>query len=118
MSEEIDFSAAADIIKELLSGDEGQQQLQGIISMLSGEKNNSAPPGAATGGINPDNLEMMFKLQQLMSVMNSAESSKQTAFLESLKSLLRPDRHERIDRAVRIYGIGRAIEAFKKIGGI
>lgn len=118
MSDNIDFSAAADMLKDLLSDDDGKQQIQGIISMLGGEKNAEKQTDTSFGGINTDNLEMMFKIQQVMSMMNNAENSRQTAFLESLKSLLSPDRHERIDRAVRIYGIGRAIEAFKKIGGV
>ena len=118
MSDELDLSAAADMIKDLLSGDEGKQQIQNIMSVLTGEKNEKPSPGMATGGINPDNLEMMFRLQQVMSTMNNPENSRQTAFLESLKGLLRPERHARIDHAVKIFGMGSAIEAFRKIGGV
>lgn len=117
MSDNIDFSAAADMLKELLSDESGKQQIQGLVSMLGGQREETQN-NSASDGFNPENLEMMFKIQQIMSMMNSAENNKQTAFLEALKSMLSPDRHERIDRAVRIYGIGRAIEAFKKIGGV
>lgn len=118
MADEIDFSGAADMLKELLSGDEGQRQIQSILSMLGGGNEEQSSPGMATGGINPDNLEMMMKLQQVMSLMNNAEVSKQTAFLQSLKELLRPERRAKVDNAVRFLSIGRAIEAFRKIEGM
>ncbi len=36
--DELDLSAAADMIKDLLSDDEGKQQIQNIMSVLTGEK--------------------------------------------------------------------------------
>lgn len=118
MSEEIDFSGIADMIGELLSNDEGKQQIQNVLSMLGGEPAEKTAPGMATGGINPDNIELILKLNQVMSVMNDPKSGKQTAFLHSLKELLRPERREKVDSAIKFLSIGKAIKAFKKIEGV
>ena len=115
MADEFDISGAADILMGMLKDDEGKQQIESIISMLGGEKPEPSEPGRATGGIDPQNLEMMFKLQQVMSVMNNAENTRQTAFLKSLRGLLRPERQGKLDNAVKLLSIGRAVEAIKKL---
>lgn len=118
MAEEFDLSGAADMLMSMLSDDEGKQQIQNIMSMLSGDSPDPSPPGNATGGIDPKSLEMMFKLQQVMSLMNNAENAKQTAFLQSLRALLRPERQSKVDSAVKFLSIGRAIDAFRKLEGV
>lgn len=117
MSNEVDLSGAVDMLKEMLSGDEGKQQIQNIIGMFGGGDNSTAQaPAQQVGGF--DNIDMMFKLQKVMSVMNSGESAKQAAFLQSLKELLRPERRSTVDNAVKFLGVGRAIKAFKELEGV
>lgn len=118
MAEDMDLSGLADMLGNFLSDDSNKQQIQNVLSMFGGEKDEKTPPGMATGGINPENIQLMFKLQQIMSEMNNPEAGKQTALLQALKPLLRPERREKIDNAVRFLGIGRAIEVFKKIEGV
>ncbi len=118
MPEEMDFSGLADMLGEFLSDDSNKQQIQGVLSMLGGEKGEKGSPGVATGGINPDNIQLMFKLQQVMSEINNPEAGKQTALLQALRPLLKPERRDKIDNAVKFLGIGRAIEVFKKIEGV
>lgn len=118
MSEETDFSGIAEMLQGILNSDEGKQQIQNVLSMLNGDTNKTSSPGIATGGIDPDNIEMIMKLQQIMSMMNNNQNSKQTALLQSLKAFLRPDRRDKVDTAVKFLTVSKAIQAFKKIEGV
>jgi len=118
VSEETDFSGITEMLQGVLNSDEGKQQIQNVLSMLNGDAGKASTPGMATGGIDPDNVEMIMKLQQIMSMMNNSQNSKQAALLQSLKVFLRPERRDKVDTAVKFLNIGRAIEAFKKIEGV
>ena len=118
MSDEIDFSNLTDMIGALLEGDEGKRQIQSILSMFTSEPDKNSAPGAATGGINPDNLEMMLKIGQVMSAIGDCKTTKQTALLNSLRDLLRPERRSRVDNAIKFLSVGKAIDALRKIEGV
>ena len=109
MAENLDLSGAVDVLKEMLSGDEGKQQLQNIISMFGDNTQQSNP----SGGID---METMLKMQKVMSAMNSG-NGKQAAFLQSLAPLLKPERRTAVENAVRFLSIGKAIKVFKEIEG-
>ena len=107
MTENLDLSGAVDALKEMLNGDEGKQQLQNIMSMFGDNTQQNNP----TGGID---METMMKMQKIMSAMNSGDG-KQTAFLQSLAPLLKPERRTAVNNAVRFLSIGKAIKVFKEI---
>ena len=46
--------------------------------------------------------------------MNDAENSRQAAFLRSLAPLLKPERRDKLNKAVRLLGMGKAIEVLKQ----
>lgn len=117
MSDEMDLSGAVDMLKEMLSGDEGKQQLNNIMSMLGGSESQK-PKEQPNTGAGIDNIEMMLKLQKVMSVMSSSENTRQTAFLLSLKDLLRPERRSTVDNAVKFLSVGRAVKVFKELEGV
>lgn len=118
MSDEIDFSNLTDMIGALLADDEGKKQVQSILSMFSQDGNEKSAPGVATGGINPDNLELMMKIGQVMSAIGDCKATKQTALLNALRDLLRPERRKRVDNAVKFLSVGKAIDALRKIEGV
>ena len=62
MADELDLSGAVDMLKNMLNNEEGQQQIQNIVSMLGGE--NQAEQPKKTN--DPDNIEMIMKLQKVM----------------------------------------------------
>lgn len=112
MSDEIDLSGAVDMLKNMLSSDEGSSAIENIMSMFS---DTQQTPGVKTGGIDPDSIEMMMKMQKIMSAMNSPERNRQTVFLQSLKPLLKSERQKSVDNAVKFLTIGKAIDAFKEM---
>ena len=108
MSDNIDLSGAVDALKEMLSGEEGNRQLQNIVSMLGDNSQQSA------SGIV---IDTMLKMLKVMSAMNSGNNGKQAAFLQNLAPLLRPERRSAVDNAVKFLSIGKAIKVFKELEG-
>lgn len=111
MSENLDLSGAVDALKEMLSGEDGNRQLQNIISMFG---DNSQQSTSSSAGIDMDTI---LKMQKVMSAMNSGDNGRQAAFLQTLAPLLRPERRSAVDNAVRFLSIGKAIKVFKEIEG-
>ena len=111
MADELDLSNAVDMLKNMLSNDEGQQQIQNIVAMLGGD---GGQQQQTQNTQNAENIEMMMKLQKIMSAVNDAEHSSQAAFLHSLAPLLRPERRDKLNKAVRLLSVGRAIEIMKQ----
>lgn len=111
MADEFDLSGAVDMLKEMLSGDEGKAQIQNILSALGGES--PSPPALLTNGM--ESAEAMLKIGQIMSLMNNASNAKQTALLSSLRELLKPERRAHVDSAIKFLSISKAIKAFKEL---
>lgn len=124
MSDGQNLSNAVDMLKNMLGSEEGQQQIQGIVSMLGGESSSNAQSESSENSensenkpsnFNADDAEMMMKLQKVMSAAKSAENGREAAFLRALAPLLRPERRDKLNNAVKILGMSRAIKIFKDI---
>ena len=124
MSDGQNLSNAVDMLKNMLGSEEGQQQIQGIVSMLGGESSGNAQSESSENSensenkpsnFNADDAEMMMKLQKVMSAAKSAETGREAAFLRALAPLLRPERRDKLNNAVKILGMSRAIKIFKDI---
>ena len=124
MSDGQNLSNAVDMLKNMLGSEEGQQQIQGIVSMLGGESSGNAQSESSENSensenkpsnCNADDAEMMMKLQKVMSAAKSAENGREAAFLRALAPLLRPERRDKLNNAVKILGMSRAIKIFKDI---
>lgn len=121
MADEINLSAATEKLQEMFSSDEGKQQINDIISMLGGGQNDEKREDKKRSdnnfgmNIDPDNIEMMMKIQHIMSAMNNGETTRQTNFLKSLGPLLKPEKRDKINNAIKFLSIGKAIEAFRNM---
>ncbi len=116
MSEEgMDLSGAVDMLRNMLSGEEGKQQIQNILSMFQGEEPEGGKPGQATGGIDPDNIEMMLKVQHAMELMNRKKENEQTKLLAALRPFLKPERKEKIDHAMKLLKFTDLFEIMRKV---
>ena len=124
MSDGQNLSNAVDMLKNMLGSEEGQQQIQGIVFMLGGESSGNAQSESSENSensenkpsnFNADDAEMMMKLQKVMSAAKSAENGREAAFLRALAPLLRPERRDKLNNAVKILGMSRAIKIFKDI---
>ena len=90
MDENLDFSKILDDLGQMLSGEEGQAQLQSVINMLSGsegqpdgsQSSSSAPDfSAPAGGIDFDTI---MRIAQVMQAINSQQDNSKSAFLSAI----------------------------------
>lgn len=111
---ELDLSAAVEKISEMLSGEDAQEKLGGILGALSGggQAENSAQSIADDAA----DFEMMMKMGKVMSKMKSREPSRETALLYALKPYLKKSRREKTDNAVKIMGMLKAFSVLKESG--
>lgn len=117
MEESVDLSGAVDMLKNMLDNEEGQQQIQNILSMFGGNApDTSESPGEATGGIDPESVAMMLKIQKAMSAMNSGRNSSQSQLLMALKPFLKPARREKVDSAVKLLNLTRVFAVMRENG--
>ncbi len=114
----MDLSGAMDMLKNMLSNSEGQQQIENIISMFGSETPElSQNPGVATGGIDPENIEMFMKIQKAMSAMSTGTNNSQARLLMALKPFLKPARQSKVDNAMKILQMKKAFEVMQDIQG-
>ena len=130
MDENIDFSKALEKVQDMLSGEDGQNQLQSILSMLTGSQSDAdesqstssaddlpIPVSAEPHSDSNSNfdMDMFFKLQKIMSLMQNQKSSPQTGFLQSLKPFLRTERQARVEQAVKLINAVKVISLFRQM---
>ena len=111
----MDLTSAVDMLKTMLSGEEGKQQIQNILTMFHGEEPEDGRPGQATGGIDPDHFEMMIKLQRAMELMNRQKEDHQTKLLAALRPFLKPERKEKIDHAMKLLKFTDLFEIMRQV---
>lgn len=131
MDENIDFSKAFEKVQEMLSDENGQEQIQNILSMLTGEQSSDdASSGSPENNLpallaenlfsgsdnakSPD-MDMFFKLQKIMSLMKNYKNTPQTDFLHSLKPFLKSERRNKVEQAVKLINAVNVIKIFKSM---
>ena len=124
MEETPDFSAAFEKIQEMLASDDGQNQIQNLLGMLSAsqEEAGTESDNANHGSLLPESLpalgngldfETITKISGNMQALNSRQDNPKTAFLLSLKPFLTKNRQEKLDQASKLLTITSVIKAFK-----
>lgn len=124
----MDIGGAVEKLKAMMSSEDGQGQLQNIISAFTGggdqagggtEGMGGAPQGNPSDGgmgMDRDNLEMFMKMQKVMAAMNSNQNSQNAQFLRSLKPFLKPERQKSVESAVKMLSLTKVLGAFKESG--
>lgn len=110
------LNGAVEKLKNMLSSEDGQSQLQDIIGMFAGGADSGEPDAAdeqADSGFDAPDMETIFKIQQAVNAVNSGENSRHTQFLRSLRPYLKESRQKKLDSAVKLLG---AASAMKMLG--
>ncbi len=118
MEDNFDFQGAVDKIKEMFSGDEGQTKLQSIMNMFASggdepDNHGSGSTDSSDSGFDFD-LEMFFKLQKIMSAMQSSKNDENARLLMSLKPFLHESRRNKVDRAVKLMNMSKVLSVIKE----
>lgn len=124
MEETPDFSAALEKVQEMLSTNDGQNQIQNLISALSSSAEESNPKSEDSNHTNipPHSLpalgngldfDTITKISGIMQAMNARENTPANAFLHSLKPFLTKNRQEKLEQASKLLKITSVLKAFK-----
>lgn len=114
MDENFDFSGAVDKFREMFSGEEGKEQLRGILEMFQSEPQNKPPEENEGGGFDFD-PSMLFKIQKILSAANNKEQNERAKLLISLKPFLGKDRRDKVDKAVQLMNMSKVLSVFKEM---
>lgn len=131
MDEGLDFSKAIEKIQQMLSDNDGQNQIQNILSMFTSDSDNASSEEhcestalpvlqSPSPSFTPSDMDLLFKIRNIMSAINSQQNSAQASFLTALKPFLKKERRGKVEQAVKIMNTAKALRAFKDIdkGGV
>ena len=124
MPEEIDFSQAIENLKEMLSSDEGESQIQNILGMLasSGEGQTEKPKTAQeeSSGSNIfsgiSDVGDILKIKNLLASAGKEKDDSGALFLHSLKPFLSENRQAKLENAAKILSMTKAFKLLKDLG--
>ncbi len=85
-------------------------------SQQSNEPNN---PDSSSSDFNFSDIDIntLLKMKQVMEAMNSNKDDPRANLLLSLKPYLKKSRQDKVEQYVKLFGIGKAFEAFGSLGG-
>ncbi len=122
MSEGMDFSKAIEAVQQMLTDENGQEQIQNILNMFTNDSENEKQSDktlslpALQNTSNPFDMadvDMLFKIKKIMSAMNAQNNSAQAEFLSRLKPLLKSNRREKLDQALKIMNMAKVFKIVK-----
>ncbi len=130
MAEETDFSKAIEQVKAMLSSEDGENQIQNILGMLtsgqsespeSDKKSAANPSSADISGIGDmlsgmGDIENIMKLKNVLGAAGSLKSDNNTAFLQALKPFLSENRQSKLDSAAKILNMTKMLKLLKDSG--
>lgn len=104
-------------LQQLLNDPDSMAQIMSFAQALGGQREASSPPPKLPSESPPDDGFVRAMLQLVQQAQHS--DGKQEALLCALKPFLRPERRDKIDRALRIARLSQlAGSALKNYGGL
>ena len=85
-------------------------------SQQSNEPNNS-DSSPSDFNFSDIDINTLLKMKQVMEAMNSNKDDPRANLLLSLKPYLKKSRQDKVEQYVKLFGIGKAFEAFGSLGG-
>lgn len=85
-------------------------------SQQSNEPNNS-DSSSSDFNFSDIDINTLLKMKQVMEAMNSNKDDPRANLLLSLKPYLKKSRQDKVEQYVKLFGIGKAFEAFGSLGG-
>lgn len=124
MSEELDLSKAITEVQQMLSSEDGQNQIGELIKKLTGGEETKTE---AQEALNVDDgsfdmfskigdMATILKIKGIVDSLNNGKNDKDAEFLNSIKPFLKEDRRKKLDSAAKILTVTKAIRVFKDLG--
>ena len=109
-------------IQEILSDEESMKQISELAQMFSSSGSDDSGENTDSENASAVKSDDMFsgfdfsKLMMLQNVMGNAQNDQTSRFLVALRPLLKEERREKVDRAVKMLRIFAAWEVLKESG--
>ena len=79
--------------------------------------NNNSDSSSSDVNFSDIDINTILKMKQVMEAMNSNKDDPRANLLLSLKPYLKKSRQDKVEQYVKLFGIGKAFEAFGSLGG-
>lgn len=79
--------------------------------------NNNSDSSSSDFNFSDIDINTILKMKQVMEAMNSNKDDPRANLLLSLKPYLKKSRQDKVEQYVKLFGIGKAFEAFGSLGG-
>lgn len=79
--------------------------------------NNNSDSSSSDFNFSDIDINTLLKMKQVMEAMNSNKDDPRANLLLSLKPYLKKSRQDKVEQYVKLFGIGKAFEAFGSLGG-
>ena len=117
--ENADINGAIEQLQQMLSSDDGQSQIQNILSMFTNETEDKPSESVTTPQLpfgNTDNIDLntLMKISSLMQAMNDNRDTPKTTFLKALKPFLKESRRNKLDQATKLIKMTAILKALKE----
>lgn len=111
-----------DVLNSLKSSlnmnDINQDSLKALMSSLSSNsKQNNDSSSSNSSDIPEIDIEMLFKLKNIMSQLNSNDNDPNYNLLLALKPYLRKEKQDKLDQYIKFLKLGKIIELLKPLNG-
>lgn len=123
MSDTFDLSGAMEQLQNMLSTEDGQNNLKAMVSQFAGGAADTGESGSgqeqtsSNGNFDFSNPEMLMKIQALMSAMQSQANSSDAQFLNALRPYLKESRRSKLDQATKLLSMAKAFQLMQKANG-
>lgn len=115
---EADMSNIMEQINKMMKNNEFPDDLKNILNNLKNSSDNSNDSNESNQSATPDiDINTILKIKQIIDSMNSNKDDPRANLLKSLKPYLKESRQKKVDQYVKLFGLGKAFEAFNFLGG-
>lgn len=115
---EADMSNIMEQINKMMKNNEFPDDLKNILNNFKNSSDNSNDSNESNQSATPDiDINTILKMKQIIDSMNSNKDDPRANLLKSLKPYLKESRQKKVDQYVKLFGLGKAFEAFNFLGG-
>lgn len=109
-------------INSMLKNNEIPSELKNLVNNIKNSSNDEQTSGSdSKSNENTDtpdiDINTILKMKQVMDSMKSNKDDPRANLLLSLKPYLKKSRQQKVDQYVKLFGLGKAFEAFNFLGG-
>lgn len=94
------------------------EMLSNLVNAFQSSNSNTSETSSNNSEKTPDfDIEMLMKMKDIMSKMNSNKNDPRTNLLRSLKPYLNNERQTKVEQYVKLFSVSKIMDVFNSSGG-